>query len=155
MNRVLLVALQGIVLFLTWLPPAIAQSQQARNQNDSEPRNVLDKLVTDQMAADRALGVSVVVVKDGHPWYERGFGFADEQKTRPVDPQTTEFFAASVSKLFVGTAVMQLAEQGRLDLHRDINHYLDFRLEALTKPSPYSPQSSVPAHSLPASLDVS
>lgn len=72
----------------------------------------------------------MVVVKDDQLWYERGYGFADWNKTRHVDPERTEFFAASVSKLFVATAVMQLAEQGRLDLHRDINQYLDFHLDS-------------------------
>jgi CubicO group peptidase (beta-lactamase class C family) len=121
-------ALLETAFFLAGLIPARAQASPTSNHADADARSFLDKLVTDRMAADEVLGVSVVVIKDGQPWYEHGYGFADEKKTRPVDPQTTEFFAASISKLFVATAVMQLAQQGRLDLHRDINHYLDFRL---------------------------
>ena len=49
--------------------------------------------------------------------------------------QKTLFRPGSVSKLFVWTAVMQLAEQGKLDLDRDINEYLDFKIpEAFGQP---------------------
>jgi CubicO group peptidase (beta-lactamase class C family) len=45
-----------------------------------------------------------------------------------VDPERTGFRPGSVSKLFTATAVMQLVEQGKLDLDRDVNEYLDFEL---------------------------
>jgi CubicO group peptidase (beta-lactamase class C family) len=47
-----------------------------------------------------------------------------------VDPETTLFRVASVSKLFTATAAMQLVEQGKLELHADVNQYLeDFEIE--------------------------
>lgn len=103
-------------------------TQTTRMPADIDARSFIDKLVAERMAADNVLGVAVVVVRDGQVWYERGYGFEDDKKTRHVDPQSTEFFAASVSKLFVATAAMQLAERGDLDLGRDINQYLDFHL---------------------------
>src|SRR5437762_6993297 len=45
-----------------------------------------------------------------------------------VDPERTLFRPGSVSKLFTWTAVMQLVEQGKLDLDRDVNTYLDFKV---------------------------
>ena len=47
---------------------------------------------------------------------------------KPVLAEETLFRPGSVSKLFTWTAVMQLAEQGRLDLDRDVNGYLDFKI---------------------------
>ena len=45
------------------------------------------------------------------------------------------FRPGSTSKLFTWTAVMQLVEQGKLDLDRDVNDYLDFKIpEAFGKP---------------------
>ncbi|MEO8449484.1 MAG: serine hydrolase domain-containing protein [Gemmatimonadota bacterium] len=73
-------------------------------------------------------GAVVVVVKDGHILVERGYGFADVARRTPVDPERTLFRPGSVSKLFTWTAVMQLVEQGKLDLDRDINEYLDFTI---------------------------
>jgi CubicO group peptidase (beta-lactamase class C family) len=75
-----------------------------------------------------AAGAVIVVVKDGKVLTQRGFGYADVAARRPVDPETTLFRQASVSKLITWTAVMQLVEQGKIDLDRDINAYLDFRI---------------------------
>ena len=73
-------------------------------------------------------GAVVVVVKDGEVLLQKGYGYADVAKRTPVDPATTLFRPGSVSKLFTWTAVMQLVEQGKLDLDADINQYLDFKV---------------------------
>jgi CubicO group peptidase (beta-lactamase class C family) len=73
-------------------------------------------------------GVVVTVVKDGQILTARGFGYADVEKRTPVDPERTLFRPGSVSKLVTWTAAMQLVEQGKLDLDRDINGYLDFKI---------------------------
>jgi CubicO group peptidase (beta-lactamase class C family) len=76
---------------------------------------------------DIAGGV-VVIVKDGQVLTERGFGYADIALHKRVDPETTLFRIGSVSKLFTWTAVMQLQEQGKIDLDADVNRYLDFKI---------------------------
>lgn len=78
-------------------------------------------------SGDIAGGV-VVVVKDGAILTARGYGWADVAKRRPVDPDLTLFRVGSLSKLFTWTAVMQQVEAGKLDLDRDVNAYLDFRI---------------------------
>lgn len=75
-------------------------------------------------------GAVVVVVKDGQILTQRGFGYADVKKRTPVSPETTLFRIGSVSKLATWTAVMQLVEQGKLDLDADVNTYLDFKIPA-------------------------
>ena len=73
-------------------------------------------------------GAVVTVVKDGQILTARGFGYADREKRTPVDPERTLFRPGSVSKLVTWTAAMQLVEQGKLDLDRDVNTYLDFKI---------------------------
>jgi len=73
-------------------------------------------------------GAVVVVVKGGEVLLQKGYGYADQADHQPVDPQNTLFRAGSVSKLFTWTAVMQLVEQKRIDLDRDIAGYLDFKI---------------------------
>jgi CubicO group peptidase (beta-lactamase class C family) len=73
-------------------------------------------------------GAVVIVVKDGQPLTQRGFGYADVKAHKPVDPETTLFRPGSVSKLFTWTAVMQQVQAGKLDLDADINKYLDFKI---------------------------
>src|SRR5499427_47365 len=75
-------------------------------------------------------GAVVAVVKDGQILTARGFGYADVATRKPVDPKLTLFRPGSVSKLFTWTAVMQLVEQGKIDLDADVNQYLDFTIPA-------------------------
>lgn len=73
-------------------------------------------------------GAEVVIVKDGEVVTERGFGYADLAAHKPVDPGLTLFRPGSISKLFTWTAVMQLVEQGKIDLDADVNQYIDFKI---------------------------
>src|SRR5437762_6842978 len=57
-----------------------------------------------------------------------GYGYSDVSERKLVGPVRTLFRPGSVSKLFTWTAVMQLVEQGKLNLDADINTYLDFRI---------------------------
>jgi len=88
----------------------------------------LDGFMPFALARDNIAGAVLVIVKDGRVLTQRGFGYADVAQRAPVDPATTLFRAGSVSKLFTWTAVMQLVEQGKLDLDADVNRYLDFSI---------------------------
>ena len=73
-------------------------------------------------------GATVAVVQNGQLLTARGYGYADVAKRKPVDPAATLFRPGSVSKLITWTAVMQLVDQGKLDLDADVSRYLDFRI---------------------------
>ncbi|MBN1831652.1 MAG: beta-lactamase family protein [Deltaproteobacteria bacterium] len=88
----------------------------------------LDGLVPLQMERDDIAGLVIVFVKDGKTLFEKGYGYADREKKRPVSVEETLFRPGSISKLFTWTAVMQLVEQGKLNLDRDVNEYLDFKI---------------------------
>ncbi|MFL6756989.1 MAG: serine hydrolase domain-containing protein [Sphingomicrobium sp.] len=88
----------------------------------------LDGFMPYAMARGDIAGGVVVVVKDGQVLTQRGFGFSDVEKRTPVSPETTLFRPGSISKLFTWTAVMQLVEQGKIDLDADVNTYLDFKI---------------------------
>ena len=91
----------------------------------------LDGLMPTALRTARTPGAVVVIVKDGQVLMEKGYGLADEKHHIPVDPQRTLFRPGSTSKLFTWTAVMQLVEQGKLDLDVDVNKYLDFQVPPL------------------------
>ena len=88
-----------------------------------------------EMKTNHFPGAVVSVVKDGQLFFQKGYGYADLEKQTPVDPSATIFRIGSTTKLFTWTAVMQLAEQGKLDLDEDINTYLDFKIPS-TFPQP-------------------
>ncbi len=67
--------------------------------------------------------LAAFVVQDDAIVWEQHYGRADIASERTADRRTI-YRLASVSKLVVATAVMQLAERGLIDLHADINDYL-------------------------------
>lgn len=71
-----------------------------------------------------APGAAVIVVKDNKVLLKKGYGFADIEKQMKVDPDRTLFRVGSVTKTFTAAAVMQLVEQGKIELTADIQNYL-------------------------------
>jgi CubicO group peptidase (beta-lactamase class C family) len=86
----------------------------------------LDALIPAQLQNRDIAGAAISVVKDGQILLSKGYGFADFAAKKPVVANKTLFRPGSISKVFTATAVMQLVEQGKLDLDRDVNDYLDF-----------------------------
>ena len=77
------------------------------------------------------IGLSVVVVKNNRIVYSDNFGYnpdiTNPSEGEPINKKDL-FYIASVSKTFVGTAIMQLVEEGKLSLEDDVNKYLSFSL---------------------------
>ena len=114
-------------------PQAIPSSRHALEPLDLEA--FFDGIVPLQMERSDIAGASVLVMKDGQLLLQKGYGYSDEKKKTAVDPVTTIFRLASISKLFTWVSVMQLQEQGKLDLDTDVNRYLDFQIRpAFGKP---------------------
>jgi CubicO group peptidase (beta-lactamase class C family) len=88
----------------------------------------LDGVVPAQLLTKDMAGVVITVVKDGRLLLAKGYGYADVSARRPVSPTDTLFRPGSISKLFTWTAVMQLVEEGKLELDRDVNDYLNFKI---------------------------
>ena len=110
--------------------PADAQVAKALTADDVNAW--LDGYMPYALETGDLAGAVVAVVKDGQILTERGFGYANVERKTPVDPKLTLFRPGSVSKLITWTAVMQLVEQGKLDLDADVNKYLgsDFQVPA-------------------------
>jgi CubicO group peptidase (beta-lactamase class C family) len=117
-------------------PPNPTPVPQTRGVTDkAELAAFLDGTLEALMRDKKVAGATVSIVKDGQLYLSKGYGWQDVDKRIPVDPEKTLFRIGSVSKLFTWTAVMQLVEQGKLDLNADINTYLDFEIPA-TFPEP-------------------
>ncbi|MHA1618281.1 MAG: serine hydrolase domain-containing protein, partial [Promethearchaeota archaeon] len=83
-----------------------------------------DEQVPAQLEQANIVGATVAVVRGNETIFTSGYGYADQNASRVVDPNRTLFRVGSISKLFTWTAIMQLYEQGLVDLHTDINEYL-------------------------------
>ena len=88
----------------------------------------VDGLLAQQLISREVAGATVTVVHDGKILFTRGYGWQDVARRIPMDPARTLIRPGSVSKLVTWTALMQLVEQGKVDLDADVNSYLDFKI---------------------------
>src|SRR5205814_3042858 len=116
--------------------PAPAVAASARGVRDRcELAAFLDGVMAANLRDKHVAGATVAVVKDGALFYANGYGYSDVAHRAAVNPERTLLRIGSTSKLFTWTAVMQLVEQGKLDLDADVNRYIDFKIPA-TYPQP-------------------
>jgi len=87
----------------------------------------LDSLITTTMTNVGIMGFAAAVIVNKQVVWTKGYGFADWQQTRAFTPHTAARIA-SVTKPFVGVAMMRAVSEGRLSLDADINRYLPFRV---------------------------
>ncbi|MEU5671926.1 serine hydrolase domain-containing protein [Micromonospora sp. NPDC047753] len=99
---------------------------------DTDVNAWLDGLLPAALDRSGIAGATVAVVNDGKILTTRGYGYADTGSGGnagvPVDPDRHLFRMGSVSKLVTATAVLQLVQDGKLDLDTDVRTYLDFEL---------------------------
>ena len=116
-------------------PSTVAPAPGRGVRDRAELEAFLDGVMAANLRDKHVAGATVSVVKDGALLFAKGYGYSDVAKRAPVDADRTLFRIGSTSKLFTWTAVMQLVEQGKLDLDTDVNKYLDFKIPA-TFPQP-------------------
>jgi len=107
----------------------------AHELSQSDVEAFLDGMMPLQLAREDIAGAVISVVKDGKVLFARGYGYSNVEKRTPVSADSTLFRPGSISKLFNWTSIMQQVELGKLDLDRDVNDYLDFKIPA-TFPKP-------------------
>ena len=130
--------MRTLFALLALAPGLQAQSDSLPRRGPANPAEIeafVDGMMLVQLRTGHAAGATVAVVRDGKLLFEKGYGYADVVKRTPVDPEQTLFRVGSVSKVFTWTAVMQLWEEGKLDLDKDVNEYIDFKIPA-TYPQP-------------------
>ncbi|MBC8475452.1 MAG: beta-lactamase family protein, partial [Bacteroidetes bacterium] len=104
---------------------AFSVTSYGQNPN---PSATLDAFIEGEMSLENIPGATTLIVKDGEIVWVESYGFADIDNSINVE-DTTVFLLASISKVFTGTALMQLEENGTLDLDEDINNYLPFDVD--------------------------
>ncbi len=108
--------------------PANATPGAAHPLTPADLEAFFDGILPLQLERSDVAGATVMVMKDGNVLLQKGYGYADVKWKKPVDPTSTIFRLASISKLFTWVSVMQLQEEGKLDLDADVNRYLDFEI---------------------------
>ncbi len=107
-----------------FVPLSVSAEADVRGpQSKEELQKFVDTYFQNNLNKKNVPGAIVTIVKNGEVLLSKGYGYADlDQKTPATDKSV--FRIGSISKSFTATAAMQLVEQGKLDLHKDINQYL-------------------------------
>lgn len=111
-------SLTAASLILLQLPAANAQNAPG----DADVATRIDAAIAPYFKPD-APGASVIVVKDGKTIFRKGYGMADVAKGIPMDAGA-QHRIGSVTKQFTSTAILMLAEEGKLSVSDDITKYL-------------------------------
>ncbi|MFC1783538.1 serine hydrolase domain-containing protein [Planctomycetota bacterium] len=112
-----------MLLVLTALLLAPGCQPQPINLAPFAQASEVDEIVWAEMEDQQIVGTAVGLIKDGKIVYLKGYGWADRENNTAVT-RNTMFRWASISKTVTAVAAMQLAEQGKLDLDKDIREYV-------------------------------
>ena len=118
----------------------------------SDPRALLDAFLRQQIEQQRVIGIAAQVVRrNGEILYAGAAGRRDPNAPDPIQPETTLFRLASMTKPITGAAVLMLAEAGQLSLDDPVSRFLpDFQaLQVQSRPG-----HTVPALSPPTVRDL-
>lgn len=99
--------------------------------------NELDQLLQNTYNKSDIAGYAVSVVKDGQIKFQKSYGYADIMEERPYSLQTSQKIG-SISKLFIGVALMKVIEEGHFTLETKINDILPFEVH-----NPYSQDTPI------------
>ncbi|MCL2386414.1 MAG: beta-lactamase family protein [Defluviitaleaceae bacterium] len=124
--KMLMVLVLALCFFMSTMSIQAADISEATTPTGiplSQVESMVDELVASYMH-EFTLGFAIAIVKDGEIVFSRGYGYTDMGGSTPINPATTVFEYGSIAKLFVYTSVMQLVEQGRIDLDAGVQNYL-------------------------------
>lgn len=111
----------GVVTTVVVLADAVCSAQFPDRYKDR-----LEPALKEVLQSEKIVGLAVGIVEDGHLSYTHEFGtmtLADGNK--PITPHTL-FHMASITKTFVATSILQLVEQGKIDLNAPLTTYLPY-----------------------------
>jgi len=98
------------------------------SDKDISPKGLEDSLnvyLQKVMTRFKIPGLTIAIIQNGKPLYTNAFGVKNVDTQEKLMPQDI-FHFASVSKPFVATAIMQLVEQGKMDLDEKLTIYLPY-----------------------------
>jgi CubicO group peptidase (beta-lactamase class C family) len=109
---------------------------RSRGENSPADLKPFATFVEEKISTEGVPGLSIAVVKGDRVVWMRGFGFADLASSTAATPQTS-YLWFSMTKIATATAVVRLAERGRIDLDAPADEY--YRgFKVVSQPTPVS-----------------
>src|SRR5919112_1253368 len=101
----------------------LLHSLPAQRSDPARVAAAVDSIAAAALKDGHAAGISVAVSLAGRPLATKGYGYVDLEWKVPT-PTGAVYEIGSVTKQFTAAAVMQLVEQGKIDLDADLTAYL-------------------------------
>lgn len=122
--------IQTLIIYLTSTLCLFSQEREVSEiAQQTAIEEKIDSIVTAYLTANQMVGVSIGIVKEGKIYLTKGYGTREIGKAMSVD-SLTNFLTCSITKLFTATAIMQLVEQGKMDITKKLVYYLpDFKMK--------------------------
>lgn len=124
-------ALAAVILGLSALAACSTAPQRPQQWQEGDYRytaEYLSWMIRAQMRRTPVKGLSIALVDDQKIVWAQGFGHADVANKVPATAETV-YRIGSITKVVTATAVMKLAETGKIDIDQPLNHYLpDFSI---------------------------
>jgi CubicO group peptidase (beta-lactamase class C family) len=96
----------------------------AQTIDPKELETLLADVIPAEMKKQQIPGAVFLLVQNGRVVFAKGYGSADLARQKPMNVDETILPIGSITKVFTGLAVVQLADRGALDLRADVNRYL-------------------------------
>lgn len=116
--RASLIVVAGLLLGACAAPAPVAEMQIPGDYRHTE--RYLNWMIEREMSDNDITGLSIALVDDQRVVWQKGFGHADLERGLPATPETV-YRAGSIAKVFTAAAIMQLADQGKLDIDRPLS----------------------------------
>jgi len=136
------------ILALLSCASAPKKPESIRRGDYGPVKQYLSAWIPQQMKKAKVVGLSIALVDDQEIIWAEGFGWADQKNKVPATAETV-YRVGSISKLFTDTAVMQLAEQKRIDIDQPLQTYLpEFSIKTrFPEAGPITPRTIMTHHS--------
>ena len=121
-RKTILFSLLAITILLSAVQPAAARANGPASPAELEA--FLDTYLAEQIETHHIPGVVITFVKNGEVFFSKGYGYANLENQTPFDPEQTLLTTASLGKAFTAVGVLQLNQQGDIDLHEDVRPYI-------------------------------
>jgi CubicO group peptidase (beta-lactamase class C family) len=143
--------LSGTIKSASTSAPEAPQKKSAiphKKNTYAKTKQNISSVISKKMRKRNIMGLSIALVDDQQIVWAEGFGYADKANKKPAAPETV-YMVGSISRLFTGIAVMQLAEQGKIDIDRPLKTYLpEFSIKTrYADAGPITPRSVMTHHS--------
>ncbi|HEX8888334.1 MAG TPA: serine hydrolase domain-containing protein [Pyrinomonadaceae bacterium] len=129
MRRLYILAIISLLLFTFPITPTtVAHRALSSSTQTSDPYaeklRAFEEFVRQQMSKEKIPGLTIGFVKDDYVWV-KGFGYADLENKTPARADSS-YRLASVQKSMTAAAILQLAEQGKINLDAEIQTYVPY-----------------------------